>query len=449
VETVWKKRGIMTKYKNMEKIDDYISLGTVNDIYQARIKVSDSPRRWKWTSTKIKADGTKPAKNKAIATAHRFQSDYEYRLDKGLDLRRTPFIKFANGLINDWRKKAQSNEQLYADGNYDYDNDYERIPFGKVMANGDHSVWRMNTYSQYRKAIKEFQTFLESEGEQNIAINDIEQDLWTRFIEWRNKTQPKRTAGTLLKYKTALTKVFKIAKQKREIDSFKVSFSYGDAKTSPKKQDIELKTKDIESILIFARTRAIQIKDKGQSDWHIYYQFYLWLGMCITTGIRPPSTRKNALQDKHVVAKKGFTILKRENMKGISYEAVCLPSFLHYYNEALRLKKEYKVKSPYLICHLQDSGRKVKGESILDFRKQKEHMLEKLELPVFTRPYEFRDYYITHQIDKGIPPIQVARSCGTSLNEIDRVYYRKKLTDEASILMSDNDFAFDLQPIEI
>ena len=275
MESVWKQRGTMAKYNNQEKIDDYITLATVGDVYQARIKVSESPRRWKWTSTKIKQDGTKQARNKAIATAHRFQSNYEHRLEKGLDLKITPFIKFSNGLIKDWRLKAQINEALYLNGNYDYDNDYERIPFGKVMANGDHSVWRMNTYSQYRKAIKEFQTYLESEGEENIAINDIEQDLWTRFIEWRNTTQPKRSAGTLLKYKTALTKVFKIAKERKEIEAFKVSFSYGDAKTSPKRQDYELETKDIESILSFARRRAMETKDKGQSDWHMYYQFLI------------------------------------------------------------------------------------------------------------------------------------------------------------------------------
>ena len=211
----------MAKYNNQEKIDDYITLATVGDVYQARIKVSESPRRWKWTSTKIKQDGTKQARNKAIATAHRFQSNYEHRLEKGLDLKITPFIKFSNGLIKDWRLKAQINEALYLNGNYDYDNDYERIPFGKVMANGDHSVWRMNTYSQYRKAIKEFQTYLESEGEENIAINDIEQDLWTRFIEWRNTTQPKRSAGTLLKYKTALTKVLRLQRNEKRLKLLK------------------------------------------------------------------------------------------------------------------------------------------------------------------------------------------------------------------------------------
>ena len=76
-------------------------------------------------------------------------------------------------------------------------------------------------------------------------------------------------------------------------------------------------------------------------------------------------------------------------------------------------------------------------------------MLEQLELPIFTRPYEFRDYYITHLIDKGIPPIQVARATGTSLTQIDKVYYSKKITDDASIKMSENDFGFDLDPIEI
>lgn len=449
MEFVWKKREIMAKYNNQEKIDDYITLADVNNIYQARIKISDSPRRWKWTSTKIKVDGTKQAKNKAVATAHRLQSDFEYRLSKGLDLKRTSFIHFSNALIKDWRMKAQRNEMLYEEGNYDYANDYERIPFGKVMANGDHSVWRMNTYSSYRKAIKEFQTFLQAEKEDNIAINDIDQQLWERFIEWRNKTQPRRRAGTLLKYKTALTKVFKIAHQRKEIDSFKVSFSYGDAKTTPNIQGYELSTKDVESILEYTKSRAIGFKENGSRDWHLYYQFYLWLGMCITTGIRPPSTRKNAIQDKHIINRKGITILKRDNMKGISYDATCLPSFNHYFDEAIRLKKEYKVKSPYTICHLENVGTRRKGEPILDFRKQKENMLDHLEIPIFTRPYEFRDYYITHLIDRGIPPIQVARATGTSLTQIDKVYYRKKLTDDASLKMLENDFDFDLQPIEI
>ena len=76
-------------------------------------------------------------------------------------------------------------------------------------------------------------------------------------------------------------------------------------------------------------------------------------------------------------------------------------------------------------------------------------MLDRLEIPIFTRPYEFRDYYITHLIDRGIPPIQVARATGTSLTQIDKVYYRKKLTDDASLKMLENDFDFDLQPIEI
>ena len=443
VETVWKKRNIMATYQNQEKIDDYITLATVKNIYQARIKISDKPRKWKWTSTKVQVDGTKQAKNKAIATAHRFQQDYEHRIDKGLDLKRTSFIKFSNSLINDWRRKAQSNESLYESGNYDY-SEYERIEFGKVMSNGDHSIWRMNTYSQYRKAIKEFQTFLLSIDEENIAINDIDQSIWSDFIDWRNKTQPRRQASTLSKYKTSLTKVFKIAKQRNQIESYKVDFSYSEAKTSKAKEDYQLESDDVKNMLAYAKQRASEVKEDGQKDWHIYYQFYLWLGLVITTGIRPPSKPHTQILDKHYKERKGFAILERKNMKGITYDAVPMKGFKYFYEEALKLKEEYKVKSPFTICHLENSGTKRKGKPILTFTKQKKNLLEALNIPLFVRPYEFRDYYITTQIDNGVPPLQVARACGTSLAQIDKVYYARKLSDEASIEMANSELGFEI-----
>lgn len=443
VETVWKKRNIMARYKDIEKVDDYISLATVNGIYQARIKISEKPRKWKWTSTKVKKDGTSKARNKSINIAHRLQSDYEHRIEKGLELKRTSFIKFSNSLINDWRRKAQINESLYEKGNYDY-SEYERIEFGKVMSNGDHSVWRMNTYSQYRKAIKEFQTFLISKDEENIAINDIDQSIWSDFIDWRNKTQPRRRPSTLSKYKTAMNKVFKVAKQRNQIEGYKVDFSYAESKSSKGNNEFQLESEDVKNILTYAKQRAIEVKEERKRDWHIYYQFYLWLGMVITTGIRPPSKPHTQILDKHYKERKGFAILERKNMKGITYDAVPMKGFKYFYDEALKLKEEYKVKSPFTICHLENSGTKVKGKPILTFTKQKKNLLEALNIPLFVRPYEFRDYYITTQIDNGVTALQVARACGTSLAQIDKVYYARKLSDEASIEMANSELGFEI-----
>jgi len=433
VEIVWKLTTIMARYQNKERIDNYLTLATVNNIFQARIKLYvNGEKKWKWTSTKINNDGTEQAKSKAISVAYRLQTEYNQRIEKGLTFKRVSFLKISKACLRDWREKASFNEELYRQGNYDYE-DYEHIEFGKRLKNEKMSVWRMNTYSTYRKGIKEFQAFLDSENRKNIPINDIDDRLFAKFIKWRDKTQPKRAKSTLEKYRVGLRKVFFTAVENGELATRNQipMLSYESASYEQPKQNYEATKDDVKALLDYTLQRAKRKKEQGYEDWHRYYQFHLQLGMIANSGIRPPSTPKNCIQDKHLKKDRGLYKLQRHDMKGISYDSATLPQFKTFYDNAIQLKKDFNVKSPYTICHLFDRGKIQKGKPILDWRKQLTHALQALEIPTFSL-YSLRHFYISEMLDSGNADVpQLARATGTSIEQIEATYYRKKLQEEA------------------
>ena len=423
----------MATYKNQEKIDRFITIATVNDIYQARIRIEKKNKRGnvlsKWTTLKIPYDGTNNTREFAVKKAFELQKDLQDRADGNLSLTRQSFKKISTELLREWRDSAKFNQALEESGNFNKD-DYIKIEHGKRMKDETMSVWSMPTFATYRKGIKEFQTYLDSIGETDIPLRDINDKFFNKFISWRNKTQPRRVKSTLNKYKSALRKVFLIAVDRGELESANQIpiFSYDLATSRASKEGVELTKENIQDALKFTKDRAMKFKDEGHSLWHIYYQYHLYLGMCITSGVRPPATIKNHFQDDHYFELDGVGYLKREGMKGINYNALCIEGFKHYYDEAIKLKKEFDIKSPYTICHLSN-GRGTKGLPILDFRRQRQQLLKALELPKMPH-YEFRDYYISELLDSGYDTLQISRIAGTSVAMIERIYYRKELKSD-------------------
>ena len=415
-----------------EHIDNDIKLLIQGDTYHARLRIwEDGKSSWKYKSTKIKvSEGD--ARDRAIKKARRLLFELEERQKRGLPLRQSSFKNIAEACLRDWREKALLNEERYKQGDYNLDH-YEAIEFGKRLANEKMSVWRMNTFTAYRQGIKEFQSFLSSIGKSKIPINDIDDRLFERFITWRNKNRPKRAKSTLEKYRVGIRKVFFTAVENGEILTRNLipMLSYEKASYEKAKTKYEANKDDVKALLDYTLQRAKRKKEQGYEDWHRYYQFHLQLGMIANSGIRPPSTPKNCIQDKHFKKDKGLYKLQRHDMKGISYDSATLPQFKTFYDNAIQLKKDFKVKSPYTICHLFDRGKIQKGKPILDWRKQLTHALEALEIPNLTL-YSLRHFYISEMLDSGNADIpQIARATGTSPEQIEATYYRKQLQEEA------------------
>jgi len=424
----------MATYKNIEKIDDYITIATIGKTYHARIKLSITNKRGnvlrKWTSLKVDFDGTSKQRNLAIRKAYTLQEDQQERADASLTLKPLSFTKLSNELIREWRNNAKHNEALEKSGQFNKDK-YIKVEHGKMLKDETKSVWSMPLYNSYRRGIKELQTYLESINKADMPLRDLNDHIFKNFISWRSKTQPTRTQSTYNKYRSALRKVYLIAVDRGELpnENSIPTFSYNEATYNAKREEIELTRGNIQDILNYTLDRAMRYKEKGLSEWHVYYQYHLLLGMTIHSGIRPPSQKKTHIQDKHFYEEGGIGYLKRHNMKGITYDALCLEGFKDYYDKAIALKEEYEVKSPYTICHLEHKHTRVKGEPILDFRKQKDNFIDALKLPNF-RHYEFRDYYISELLDEGYDILQLARLTGTSIKMIEKIYYRKQLKSD-------------------
>jgi integrase len=166
----------------------------------------------------------------------------------------------------------------------------------------------------------------------------------------------------------------------------------------------------------------------------LYYQFHLHLGLLATSGIRPPSKRKNVIRDEHISFVRGGIFLARMNMKGHDYTSLCLPDFKNYYDKAIDLKKRFKVKSEFLLPHLLDRGMCKKGEPILSWRKQWTSALQELQIPKMTL-YALRHFYITGRVeDTNASPLEIAKITGTSVRMIEATYFAPNIEDNYSKL---------------
>ena len=103
----------MATYRNQEKLDEYITIATVNDIYQARIKIEKKNKRGnvlsKWTTLKVAYNGTEKQRAFAIKKAYELQNDLQERADGNLSLKALTFRKISTELLKEWRAHARFN----------------------------------------------------------------------------------------------------------------------------------------------------------------------------------------------------------------------------------------------------------------------------------------------------------------------------------------------------
>ena len=419
---------------NFEKIDHEITLGTQGDWFHARLRVRINTKlQKKWFALKVRVS-EEGSRTKAIRVATTKLNELKDRSEKGLPLKKVSFQKMGKRCLKEWRAKALYNEELSKQGNYDLEN-YETIEHGKTLANKSKSVWRMNTYSQYRKGIKDFSDFLDSEYS-SVAINEIDDQIFDKFILWCNKNRPSRQWSTIQKYVTGIRKVFLHAVDLGELPTKNMipQLSFEGAKTTKPIQTPNISFEDVKNLLDYTHKKAKQRKEEGYEDWGLYYQFHLHLGLLATSGIRPPSKRKNVIRDEHISFVRGGIFLARMNMKGHDYTSLCLPDFKNYYDKAIDLKKRFKVKSEFLLPHLLDKGMCKKGEPILSWRKQWTSALQELQIPKMTL-YALRHFYITGRVeDTNASPLEIAKITGTSVRMIEATYFAPNIEDNYSKL---------------
>ena len=180
--------------------------------------------------------------------------------------------------------------------------------------------------------------------------------------------------------------------------------------------------------------KAIKRNDITDNQKHKWYMFYMWWQLLADTGMRPMIRTPLKLKEE---ARNGKWILFPRYEKGIRYVAngqkksIALVDELNAYYKDMKIKNEELVMvglDGKLLTHkAYEIGHKQVMEIVGWTNLKDEH-----DRPINT--YSIRHLHITHALKNGERKIDIAKRCGTSVEEIDRTYYEYTHSERKSLL---------------
>ena len=405
--------------------------GTISQLWYLRITLSGDKRIERALKVQHIDDRSTEL---AIDVGEEKYSKIKQRYLDGLTEEEKDVITYGTEFLADAKKSLEENKKLVRGG---YDPIHRNILTGKML--WDDKNYNQQVY-QYQMVIKPF--FGRDKYKKPIAqINprDIrEWDSW-RKLEARKNKEP-WSPSTIQKQNTCLRFIFKWAELQGE------RFTPPALPEMPKnlalrrRPDVDDDT--FKEIYSYLRDRNGMNPESEVAphlpDWKKdnYYVFYCYLEMLEHFGIRGGvGTNPVKMEDiKREEDKEGQVqfYLRRVEKNRDPYEAAGYRYFDKTWN---RLNRFYEGKGiydrTYLFEHWKDRGKDIeRGDPIKSFRKAWNTMAEEIGFNQGTTdttkkivPYSIRHRYIGRRLmESGANPIIIAKSVGTSLQMIDKIY---------------------------
>lgn len=384
-----------------------------------------------WKSTRIQyEDGRKANKDKARRFALQLADQIAPRIGKSENPFRTITV---SEISTEWKDLVcglvAENEELIAKN---------KLPIHEVYGGTKGKHWRATRIDfvlRFHDYLEDYWRTLPEQDITKITSNHLD-----NFMEWA-KTQS-WGASQATRIITQIRMIFRYARSK----------GLTELTPSPRRPSIDLRAssrknltqEDFDRMFDYTRDRYLK-PETALSRRDCYLQFHCWLVICTHSGIRPPSSLKNAMKWKHYLTPPfnegdpDLRYLHRESEKDLQpYDAIILPGAFNAFDLLEELYQERGMDKPeYLFSHThnrkpsRNSPGHEKGQAILSYRKQWSTMLNKLgletkEIAAKDRlaPYSMRGYFHTRMMEEH-PELrieQIAGLTGTSARMLNTVY---------------------------
>jgi len=412
----------MPQFTPIETLDDGCVLGT---------SISRNNRTWYvrmywrtgksavYKSTKIAYEDSVASKRNAKREANKLWSAFLAKVEKGDSPTSVRTVKnVADSYNRHIRELAQKNAEA-------------KKPIHLIRGGRGESYWTHEKVDAVENILRHLESFWKTLNEGKEFRQITERDL-DRFFEWSREWKDWSPSWTN-----------RVITQIRMIWHFGRDKGWTDLKPSPTrpKENIaerarrNLKEEEWRAMMNYARDRATSARAEfrvGAVNKDSALQFWMWLNFISWTGIRPPTTRNNALRWSDIrTTEKGGRIITR-TVKATKEQAAILPQCFPY----LDFLKEFQSRRGLEDCEFMFAHTTTKrdtwdkGEPILGFKKQWETMLKELDLwlpwgtPANEKlvPYSMRGFHVTMSIRNGVDVRKLAKSLGTSPKMIDQTY---------------------------
>lgn len=363
---------------------------------------------------------------KAVALGKDIYFNSVERLEAGLPVSELTVMNCCDLLLAEGRDRQKRNEKLGRD-------EYEVID--------GRGYWNYTYLNAVETHIERVILPYWSKAPRNKKpISRLTRDDITDWQIWRRDTFPDYAPSSIKKQNITFRHLQKIALRKGE--SF-IPVKVPDEKgTLKERARSEANAEAQARVFAYIEKSYLGAFKSGEiKPWHPYRFFlHCYLELLIYTGIRPWSSKKNALRMDQIKIIEGnrktgeeIKILITRDAK--QPEARTIAAHRNLISTIDKLNRFYEgygigVDREYLIVHPHDNGRKKRLQPVQNYNSQWPRVMRELGIndyendPIYKHivPYSYRHAYAAQRLREGMLPSRLARQMMTSNQMIEDVY---------------------------